>query len=1238
MLRFKYILCVLLILIFAGQAGATQRVIGSADLPYYLVSGDTVTFSSSRIVSNTNGIAVAKNASNVLIDFDGDTLDFGAGNGNSNFGILIGEKYPKNNVMSNIIVKNGLVRHVGDSLSNANRCIAINGCEGVYIENMSAYIYGSNGKAIRAPCWSTLADVTFTNTTPKSFYATNNNHIVINGGTYTSNVWGYTNRCTYDAAVIHLSSVDTTYLSMSDTGSYAFKVCSTTVVNAPGQGIVFYGKVFVFDNDVEVDCRNFMYTFPTDNFCKSQANSFALLSRLMVGGDPQANHWGAGSKIYNNYLHAGEDFYGMDGGIEFEGNQGHPDYPVEICNNTIVSHRGWDVYYGFNVSAKGMKNRRGDEFGDLFPNKHVYVHDNDITVLVVNDTINYKAYGRNGGGFFILPHFDRPDSNVIFEHNTITAIVIDTIKHTTTTWDSTHCVGFVLLNDENIDQYHIRYNVIRHNFAAYGFGDYDPGGRNYDIYEDTIISFDTLNGYHNRVSYVSWPGDLSGSFGGHVFTDCYFDPDTAWDRFRWRSSLYGQTDIKVKKNLNVLVLKADMNSQPGASVYVKNAYGQVIINTTTDGDGWATGLMTAYYESRTETDSAAFFPCSLIASLYGDTTIDTMSFINNLRFDTLVLQNTGGPPDTDISIMYMHMSIGGALLLAPYPYSRGLKSVLDSVGKAHDTTIWMWDYRCNTIPSAAYAGWRTARFDSLNGTNAGWMLPQPYNDYYHWSAHAMPPESLLSYWQGSMSKDSIKGGTLLLDTVFDANADPDSIVDITSFDMVMFAGNPFVLTDRGSSPNCIGGLTDQLLADYKAMYLTMRDSAANYPEKKFVYFTMVPVMYGSFYQTCMDADEFDRMLDFIAWMTDTLPDPDNYPNFYVWDFFNATVNPDPQNDSFGYRLSKYDNDALHPNAMWYLEFKDSVASWLTQIYWPVAQESACEEPASAQFDDDGWTLLYSEIFDTTYFTTTNDTFGTDGWLTYRLFGNGEVSAADGNLFLTSTPFSAVALIRSTDTLPDEYKIRMRVGCINFDLENYDAGDTLDSDFDTHGGYFENGVYFLTITDDTCSGAECAEYWWHYHRKMVIDVDNHRAYGGGPDVVHPVFMVYMDPDTVPTPEAGNYLRTWDGVVWDSTDWNWNVAYTYDTTLWYYAEMQKRNDTMTLIFYNDAGTPLVSPDPVWVGNIFGMYGESDTLEYLYIGEPHSDDYKGNVKIDEISLWIPTSSSAKCARKIRSFYIGD
>lgn len=275
----------------------------------------------------------------------------------------------------------------------------------------------------------------------------------------------------------------------------------------------------------------------------------------------------------------------------------------------------------------------------------------------------------------------------------------------------------------------------------------------------------------------------------------------------------------------------------------------------------------------------------------------------------------------------------------------------------------------------------------------------------------------------------------------------------------------------------------------------------------------------------------------------------------------------------------------------------------------------------AGFDDTGWTIKYEENFDSAFVGVHGQTFGGDDWLIFQLINGGAITIANGYAWLEAQDFQNAALIRSTSVLPDEYKIRTKIGYINYDLTNYEQADYNNPAFNDHDGWYENGMYFLTITDDTCSGNQCAELWWHYHRKMVIDVDNHLRASGG-QVFHPVYMVYMDPTTN---EGGNRLRTWDGVEWDESPWNWNVAYTYASATWYYAELEKKDGHITLRLYDQNQNILENPPPVTLDKVFAM----DVPDFFYVGEPHTDDYEGDVRIDEITLLLP---SLNCCTGIR------
>lgn len=300
--------------------------------------------------------------------------------------------------------------------------------------------------------------------------------------------------------------------------------------------------------------------------------------------------------------------------------------------------------------------------------------------------------------------------------------------------------------------------------------------------------------------------------------------------------------------------------------------------------------------------------------------------------------------------------------------------------------------------------------------------------------------------------------------------------------------------------------------------------------------------------------------------------------------------------------------------------KSNVGAWSGRT--TTSRPFAAAAPAGS-FNDVGWTPIYLETFDTAFTLSDGQTFGTNNWLKAELGRGGTITSSGGYLTLNTPDFWKTALIRSTGDLPAEYKIRVKVGLVNLDLTNYQfPADTAGSPvpFNSHSGYLENGTYFLTITDSACDGDICGETWWHEHRKAVIDVDNHYTTLTPPPLIenHPVYMVYMNSAvTNAQTQASELLRTWTGTAWDLTSWNWNTAYTYDTTQWYYAEFEKRNGQFILRFYDGNKNIIEETSPVALSLIRWMSAQH---EYMYIGEPHTDDYEGNSAVDEIQLLIP------------------
>lgn len=228
-------------------------------------------------------------------------------------------------------------------------------------------------------------------------------------------------------------------------------------------------------------------------------------------------------------------------------------------------------------------------------------------------------------------------------------------------------------------------------------------------------------------------------------------------------------------------------------------------------------------------------------------------------------------------------------------------------------------------------------------------------------------------------------------------------------------------------------------------------------------------------------------------------------------------------------------------------------------------------------------------------------FGRGGQLTFELYRNGTflIDGKSGYAWQRSDSYRDSAFIRSTNALPETYKISVVAGDIDYGLENI-SGLPQDPGY-TEGPQNENGCYLIAITDTPPIGHH-TNTWWHQHRKVVIDVDNN-VWGHG--MPNPVFMVYFD--------RNNKLISYNG---ESDEWqsDWMKAVTYEPEKWHRIEIEKTKKQYIMSVRSDAGQLLksVSVDirKVWSADEYHK-------DYFVIGDPHENYYQGSMKIKEIAV---------------------
>lgn len=263
-----------------------------------------------------------------------------------------------------------------------------------------------------------------------------------------------------------------------------------------------------------------------------------------------------------------------------------------------------------------------------------------------------------------------------------------------------------------------------------------------------------------------------------------------------------------------------------------------------------------------------------------------------------------------IKIMWQHSSIGQRIMNAR---QEGFKTRLDSLSQSLGQSVMMWDYRTNSQPADSWAGWRTARFDSA-GHKSGWVI----GDIYGYCSNNMWPDHLSRFWDDS---SSIKAGFLEPDSVYDPEPEPDTLVDVTDFNIVWFLPAYWHW----------GNLEADSLASYRSQALAWRDSSQQYSEIVFVYIMQVPIKPFGYVEDTYSYSEIEKKnaFSFDTFWRDTLCDTGNYPNFLTWSFFEMLVETDTGSANYAYVKSVYEGTDDHPNTTADTTIQDSlITSWI----------------------------------------------------------------------------------------------------------------------------------------------------------------------------------------------------------------------------------------------------------------------------------------------------------------------
>jgi len=610
--------------LLGGMAQAARHQITS--LPYTASTDyDTLTLVGTRVAGDGNGIRVTGDY--VLIDLGGDTLEFGANDGDDYYGISIGGG------AHHVTVSGGTILHRGSG--DQNQCLLITHTNNVLIAGTDMIVSGTNGHCIETASVGEPGCYNFE----------------ISGGDYWNLCHGYSSRCQYDGCAIRIHST-----SYGGYGDFHYKIHDITLHDTPGQGILVTGRnqtsnaalTYIYDNVLTGDARNSFYddcAVAACGTCHSAANPYMI---AMLKCAP-------GSQCYNNVITSGDD-YGGCRGILIENCTGAADNRIRVFNNTVDIHEGPNVEYGAGLPVHGLRMRNID--GGTMSNISVYGN----RFICTGDNLSYTSSYNNA----VMPlrySNDTPMSNITIENNLFRA------KSNTTGVYSTAMVFDYVYADET---FVVRHNRIEGDGILVQYGNNGGGASGITLMGDTLSFLSPA--YDPQVFHV---GYLSNNFQCTDNYACDISYQGMASDTNIVMAVSGTLELGLEKTVTINVLGNNGLPVPNASVQILNDYGRTAFSKYTGGRGIVSGVVTYWWEQRLGSDSTAFNPFTVRVQKGTDLTQAALVVSGAPATATLVLANTAGEECDDCDYICgdfnrdEFVNLVDVLLMIAYVYQDG---------------------------------------------------------------------------------------------------------------------------------------------------------------------------------------------------------------------------------------------------------------------------------------------------------------------------------------------------------------------------------------------------------------------------------------------------------------------------------------------------------------------------------------------------------------------------------------
>jgi len=567
-------LAFILVTALAVTALGTHRVITSGDLPYTITRDtsnayDTIMSagnltSTAGVITISSGYGVSTEPYDIVLYFGSDTITWGTG-GTTCVAVTI----QPNNAYAphDITLVGGVWDHEPTGTPNACRWMTYSGND-MLIRDVEADVEGTNAKCV-------YSSVT---------YAPGSYNNIFKNCVWTNRGMGFTSRCNYDAATVHV--VNPFWTPISDSGAtYHVWFDSCTIADGPHTGFVLVGHetdsarrmVSKTTNcTIQTDARNTTYSSYSGT-CYSSANPYGIVLR----------HVGRGSELRNNTITSGTT-YGGSRGILIEYGWGSDSLPVVVAENDVNCHEGPNVEFGSSNDVHGLRIR--------YSPRVINVDSNSFYVWA--DTASATAHtGANA-------HTVR-----ISNAQSATGVGKVTLTNNDIGNGGLGNVQLYACNFDDVD-YDSTIFMVGNNIwtggVVYKIGDYNDRARGIVIVGDTVafneVSLSTQGQYTYYLGELGNMWDCQNNTARDVTYQSYVG-GASDDDITLSSNIAGIRELTVQRTFTGVV--AGRNDLPviNAQFVATNAYGDTVLSGYSDSGGVVTGIINYIYKSQQRTYS-----------------------------------------------------------------------------------------------------------------------------------------------------------------------------------------------------------------------------------------------------------------------------------------------------------------------------------------------------------------------------------------------------------------------------------------------------------------------------------------------------------------------------------------------------------------------------------------------------------------------------------------------------------